>query len=85
MRDFNGLVRKPLCPRQRAAWPAEKEAFRPPSLTASPNCGLISLSELETAFAEPRYLEVIRADEMTFVGKRASVFVAREELIYDLT
>ena len=44
-----------------------------------------SLAELEAAFIAPRYLEVIRPDEATFVGKGTAAFVAREELIYDLT
>jgi len=43
-----------------------------------------SLAELEAALTAPRYLEVIRPDEATFIGKGTAAFVAREELIYDL-
>ena len=43
-----------------------------------------SVDALLTAFTAPRYLEVIRPDEMTFIGKGSAAFVSREEFIYDL-
>ena len=43
-----------------------------------------SVEALVAAFSEPRYLEIIRPDEATFIGKGTAAFVAREEMIYDL-
>lgn len=43
-----------------------------------------SLADLVAAFTAPRYLEIIRPDENSFIGRGSASFVAREEFIYDL-
>lgn len=61
------------------------EAFADTPGAASPYDGIAevyadSLDEVQRAFAEPRYLEVIRPDEHTFLDLANCVFMATEEV-----